>query len=68
MEATYLLWVDFRAYPKILKCIKEDGHICGNDGLIFGENGEGFLRLNIAVPPRYVDLLCDKILNIIDEL
>ncbi|QIK56757.1 aminotransferase class I/II-fold pyridoxal phosphate-dependent enzyme [Erysipelothrix sp. HDW6A] len=67
LEATYLLWLDFRAYPEILKCIKEDGHICGNNGSIFGDNGEGFLRLNIAVPHFYVEKLCDKILNIINE-
>ena len=53
-EGTYLLWVDFREYglsaealnAKILK----DARIWFNEGSMFGPEGAGFMRINIASP------------------
>jgi len=53
-EGTYLLWLDFRSLKKSQKLINESliktGKILLSDGSSYGENGNGFFRLNIAYP------------------
>jgi len=53
-EGTYLLWIDFRALKMNDKDLKEFlVHKAGiglNSGNIFGENGSGFMRMNVACP------------------
>lgn len=50
-EATYLLWIDLSAYGKesaIQKLLVEEGRVALNFGSMFGEEGEGFFRLNFG--------------------
>jgi len=53
-EATYLAWVDLRGLGMNQKELKEfcaqKAGIGMNDGTVFGEGGEGFMRLNAACP------------------
>lgn len=53
-EGTYLLWLDFRGLGKSKEVINESlikiGKVALNDGSSYGENGNGFFRLNIACP------------------
>ena len=53
LQATYLMWLDCRALglsqKTLLARIREAG-VRVNDGLFFGEQGCGFIRLNIACP------------------
>ena len=53
LEATYLMWLDCRALglsqEALLARIRGAG-VRVNDGLFFGEQGRGFIRLNIACP------------------
>ncbi|MFP5346570.1 MAG: MalY/PatB family protein [Actinomycetes bacterium] len=50
LEATYLTWVDARAYglehPAAVAL--ERGHVMVNEGTTFGEGGAGHVRVNIA--------------------
>ncbi|MBR5402717.1 MAG: pyridoxal phosphate-dependent aminotransferase [Bacteroidales bacterium] len=54
LEGTYLMWLDCRAYDISSEALGE--HLRLNHGLvlstgtIYGEAGEGFMRLNIACP------------------
>ena len=52
LEATYLMWLDCRALglaqDELLVRIKA-AHVKVNDGLFFGEQGRGFVRLNFAM-------------------
>ena len=54
MEATYLAWVDLRAYGMDSHTLMERCHAQGvafTSGVFFGkEAGEGFLRINFACP------------------
>jgi len=54
LQGTYLAWMDFRALnisPQDLKLlIEEDAHLALDDGPMFGANGAGFQRINIACP------------------
>lgn len=53
-EATYLAWLDFRAYglsqEELKKKMALDTGVALDDGEIFGAGGIGFLRLNGACP------------------
>ena len=53
-EATYLLWLDFRALglsqPELVKLIIDKARLGLNDGTAFGIEGTGFMRLNIGCP------------------
>ena len=53
-EGTYLLWLDFRAYGLSAKelddIIVHEANLWLDSGHIFGKDGEGFERLNIACP------------------
>ncbi|MCR5502929.1 MAG: pyridoxal phosphate-dependent aminotransferase [Lachnospiraceae bacterium] len=53
-EATYLLWLDLRAYGKdseeLQEKILKEGKLYLSSGEIYGDAGEGFLRLNAACP------------------
>lgn len=53
-EATFLLWVDFRAtgytMGDLKKILVEKGKVGLSDGTIFGPEGKGFQRINIGCP------------------
>jgi len=56
-EGTYLIWIDFRNLKlKNNKSIKDflnhDAKIGLNNGSMFGKEGEGFFRMNIACPRK----------------
>jgi len=52
LEATYLAWVDCSALKQTSKKIVEDlltkENLWLNEGTLYGEAGEGFIRINIA--------------------
>ena len=53
LEATYLMWLDCRALNMAQKDLIDAllaQHVKVNDGTIFGKEGDGFIRLNIACP------------------
>lgn len=53
-EGTYLVWLDCRELGFSVKELDEfmlrKARVAMNEGLIFGMEGEGFMRLNIACP------------------
>lgn len=55
-EGTYLLWVDFSGLnlsdSQINNIIKNKARLWLSDGSIFGEEGKGFQRINIACPRK----------------
>jgi len=59
IEGTYLFWVDLNAYEKdpkeLERIMKEEAKIALNDGYIFGEEGIGFQRINLACPRSMVE-------------
>ena len=56
LEATYLVWIDCNYLnmksDEINRELIEKGKIMLSSGTLFGDNGEGFLRLNIACPKK----------------
>ena len=57
-EATYLVWIDLNAYEKDPKKLEEimqkKAKVAFDEGYIFGEEGNGFERINIAMPKARV--------------
>lgn len=56
LEGTYLVWVDCRGAGRSSKEIVTDllktEQVWVNEGSMYGEAGEGFIRINIACPRR----------------
>lgn len=53
-EAGFLLWFDFResglSHDEVKRKLVEDAHLGLTNGTFFGTGGEGFFRMNIAMP------------------
>ena len=53
-ESTFLMWLDFRQWnmehKDIIDFLVNKAGLGLNDGLFFGEEGRGFMRLNIGAP------------------
>ncbi|NLH00908.1 MAG: pyridoxal phosphate-dependent aminotransferase [Clostridiales bacterium] len=58
LEGTYLLWMDFSELGiecrELSRILKEEAHLFFDDGYIFGEQGAGFERWNLACPTKYI--------------
>lgn len=59
LEATYLVWVDCSALRQSSETIAarllDKEHLWVNAGTMYGEDGEGFIRLNIATSRELLD-------------
>jgi cystathionine beta-lyase len=53
-QASFLLWLDCRelklSQPQLVDLFVNKAKLALNDGVMFGEEGEGFMRLNIGSP------------------
>ncbi len=71
-EGTYLVWVDFRALglsPVDRKSlVLEDARLFLDEGELFGLEGEGFERFNIACPRSILEEALIRIKSVIDTL
>ena len=72
MQATYLLWVDFRFLgmtPKELEeFMTQKAHLFLDEGYIFGEGGEGFERINLACPKWVLEDAMKRLKAAVDSL
>ena len=72
LEATYLVWFDFRnlklTNEELKQLIIEKAHLGLNDGPTFGDGGSGFQRMNIACPKSVVEKAMNNIKIAVDSL
>lgn len=64
MEATYLAWIDCRKLGVSTKELTErlcEAHLRVSPGTLYGEAGEGFIRINLACPRRTLDEGLDRL-------
>lgn len=58
-QASFLIWLDFSALFSEQSALKawlvNEAKLGLNDGETFGENGKGFMRMNIAVSPSQLE-------------
>lgn len=54
LEGTYLVWVDIRALgwksDDVEQCLLDRSKVWVNSGTLYGQAGEGYIRINIACP------------------
>ncbi|MCM1178218.1 MAG: pyridoxal phosphate-dependent aminotransferase [Bacteroides sp.] len=59
LEGTYLVWADCRAFgltsEEIAGRLKEEHKVWINPGTMYGADGEGFIRINIACPRKRLE-------------
>jgi len=59
LEGTYLMWLDFgylgMEQDALRRMLIDEAGVGLGSGTDFGEEGKGFMRLNIAMPRRYVE-------------
>lgn len=71
-EGTYFLWVDFNAYglskEALEKFLIEEAGLWFNQGYIFGVQGEGFARINIACPRKTLKQALKQLENALRNL
>ena len=64
LEATFLAWLDLRAYgyseqELLTRCAKQS--VKFSEGSFFGADGEGFLRVNIGCPRRFLEVAIQRL-------
>lgn len=66
-ESTYLLWLDFSAYgltqEELDRRITEGAKLWLSNGTIFGADGKGFQRMNIACPRATLTAALDRLFD-----
>lgn len=64
-QSTYLMWLDFRQYEisqqDLMDKLINEANVVLNSGLDFGEEGVGFVRLNIGCPISMIKQCIDQI-------
>jgi cystathionine beta-lyase len=70
-EGTYLVWVDCRAlgiaHEKLDRMFFDEIRVYLDDGIMFGEEGLGFMRINIACPRSILAEALDRIRGLLSE-
>lgn len=70
-QGTYLVWVDFSDYglstDELDNIIIEKAGVLLDSGKIFGNEGEGFQRFNVACPKSYVEKAMQSIKECLEK-
>ena len=71
-EATYLAWVDCRNISMCSEELEEylirEAHVWINAGCMYGKDGEGFIRINMACPRSRLQTALDRMLPVLNDL
>ena len=66
LEGTYLAWIDVRntgmTSEEVTQRILDKGKVLVNDGLMYGQAGNGFIRVNLATPRQVVEEATTRII------
>lgn len=71
LEGTYLQWLDFRALEKdhkvLEKFMQTEAQFFLDEGYIFGEEGQGFERINLACPTKILQEALNRLLESVNR-
>lgn len=66
-EGTYLVWTDFRGFGlghrELLRIFIEEAKVAPGQGNIYGPEGEGFMRFNLACPRSILEEGMERIIR-----
>lgn len=64
-DASFLVWLDCRGlglnHDDLVDFFVNKVRVALNDGAMFGEEGDGFMRLNVATPRENINLILSRI-------
>jgi cysteine-S-conjugate beta-lyase len=70
-QGLYLVWVDFRELGmkdrELKSFLLTKAKLWLNDGVIFGREGSGFQRINIATPRATIEKALNQLLSALKE-
>lgn len=70
-QASFLVWLDCRSlklkHNELTRLFVEDARLALNDGEIFGKEGRGFMRMNVATPRSVLRQALDQLKNAINK-
>ncbi len=71
LEGTYLQWLDFRKIEKnhisLQKFMENEAEFYLDEGYLFGEEGKGFERINLACPKHVLEKALQKLLDALNK-
>lgn len=71
-QASFLVWMDCRAlglkHNELVDFFVKKAHLALNDGEMFGPGGEGFMRMNVAVPRSVLRQALEQLRQALAEL
>jgi cystathionine beta-lyase len=71
-QASFLIWLDCRqlglSQPQLVDLFVNKARLALNDGAMFGREGEGFMRLNVAEPRSVLEKAMQQLKAAIDTL
>ncbi len=71
-DASYLVWLDCRGLglkqPELVDLFVNKARVALNDGEMFGKEGIGYMRLNVATPKSELKKILDRIRDAVKEL
>ena len=72
IEGTYLQWLDFRAlgmeYKALEQFMTHTAQVFLDEGYIFGEEGRGFERINLAAPASVLTEALERLSSALAKL
>ncbi|GIM53505.1 MalY/PatB family protein [Capnocytophaga cynodegmi] len=70
-EASYLVFLDFRAlnlcHESIVNLCTEKAFLALNDGAMYGKEGQGFMRINLACPRSVIEKALNQLKKAVDD-
>ena len=71
MEGTYLQWMDLTALQLAPEeqgeILRKEGKLFFDDGYVFGEEGKGFERWNLACPTHYIEEALPRLKSVVNK-
>ena len=71
-QGTYLLWLDCRelnlTQEELVKFFINDAKLALNDGITFGEEGRGYMRMNLGSPRSVIEKALRQLKDAVDSL
>ena len=69
IQGTYLQWLDFRVLglknTELKEFMNKKAKIFFSEGYTFGKDGNGFERVNLAVPTKYLEKMLERLYEVI---
>lgn len=71
-DASFLVWLDCRGlglgHDELVDLFVNKARLALNDGEMFGKEGHGMMRLNVATPKKNLELILSRLKDAVDSL